>query len=100
MLKSSSSPWKQPYREALKTSEKAKLTELVQSAELAMLDRLKELTDSPDHRQERNELRLACMDLLAVKTHKLGWPRLRPLKSSYCLINAGCRKVVLRDSTS
>jgi len=74
--------WKQSYREALKTSEKEKLTALVQSAELAILDRAKELTDSPEHSHERNELRLACMDLLAVKTHKLGWPALRPVKSS------------------
>ena len=83
MLKShSSSSWKQAYLEALKTSEKEKLTVLVQSAELAILDRAKELTDSPEHRQERYELRLAGMDLLAVKTHKLGWPALRPVKSS------------------
>jgi hypothetical protein len=83
MLKSfSSSSWKQPYREALKISEKERLTGLVQSAELAMFDRAKELTDSPEHRQERNELRLAGMDLLAVKTHKLGWPSLQRAKSS------------------
>jgi len=47
-----------------------------------MLERAKELTDSPEHRQERNELRFAGMDLLAVKTHKLGWPALLPVKSN------------------
>jgi hypothetical protein len=78
----SSLAWKRLYLEALKTSEKAKLTRLVQSAELAMFERAKELTDSPEHRKERNELRLACMDLLVVKTYKLGWPALLPLKSS------------------
>jgi len=77
-----SSAWKQPYLEALKTSDKEKLTGLVQSAELAMFRRAMELTDSPEHRQERSELRLACMDLLAVKTHKLGWPALLPVKSN------------------
>jgi hypothetical protein len=83
MLKSfSSSPWKQPYLEALKLSGKDELTGLVQSAEMAMYCRSKELTDSPEHRQERNELRLANMDLLAVKTHKLGWPALRSVKFS------------------
>jgi hypothetical protein len=77
MLKSfSSSSWKRPYLEALKISEKDKLTVLVQSAELAIFYRMKELTDSPENRQERNDLRLACMDLLAVKTYKLGWPSL------------------------
>jgi hypothetical protein len=76
-----SSSWKQRYSETLKISEKDKLTDLVQSAELAMLDRLKELTDLPEHRDERNEIRLALLDLLAVKTYKLGWPALRPAKS-------------------
>jgi len=78
----SPSSWKQPYLEALKTSEKEKLTGLVQAAEIAMFYRMKELTDSPEHRQERSELRLARMDLLAVKTHRLGWPALLPVKSS------------------
>jgi hypothetical protein len=82
MLKScSSSLWKRPYLEALKISETEELTGIVQSAELEMLCRAKELTDSPEHRQERDEMRLACMDLLAVKTYKLGWPALRPSKS-------------------
>lgn len=76
----SSSSWKQPYFEALKASDTGILTRLVQSAELAMFYRVKELMDSPEHRQVRNELRLACMDSLAVKTYKLGWPALLPLK--------------------
>jgi hypothetical protein len=75
------SAWKQPYLQAVKTSEKEKLTGLVQSAELAMFYRIKELTNSPEDRQERSELRLAYMDLLAVKTHKLGWPALQPVKA-------------------
>ena len=75
------SSWKQPYREALKTSEKERLTGLIQAAELAMFYRTKELTDSLEDRQARSELRLACMDLLAVKTHKLGWPALQPVKA-------------------
>lgn len=45
-----------------------------------MFYRVKELMDSPEHRQVRNDLRLACMDLLAVKTYKLGWPELLLLK--------------------
>ena len=80
MLECSSS-WKQQYLETLKTFEKDKLTDLVQSAELAMLHRLKELTNSPEHSDERNQIRLALLDLLAVKTYKLRWPALLPAKS-------------------
>jgi hypothetical protein len=80
MLECSSS-WKQLYLETLKISGNNKLTELVQSAELAMFYRLKELTDSPEHRDERNQIRLALLDLLAVKTYKLRWPALLPAKS-------------------
>ena len=80
MLECSSS-WKQQYLETLKTSEKDKLTDLVQSAELAILHRLKELTNSPEHSDERNQIRLALLDLLAVKTYKLRWPALLPAKS-------------------
>lgn len=81
-LKSFSSlSWKRLYLEALKTYERNNLTGLVQSAELAMFYRMAELTDSPEDRQERSELRLACVDLLAVKTHKLGWPALPRVKS-------------------
>ena len=80
MLECSSS-WRQQYLEALKTSEKDKLTDLVQSAELAILHRLKELTNSPEHSDERNQIRLALLDLLAVKTYKLRWPALLPAKS-------------------
>jgi hypothetical protein len=82
MLECSSS-WKQLYLAALKISEEDQLTQLVQSAELAMLHRLKELTNSPDHRDERNQIRLAHLDLLAVKTYKLRWPALPRAKSYF-----------------
>ena len=75
------SSWKQLHLATLEISEKDHLTELVQSAELAMLYRLKELTNSPEHRDERNEIRSALLDLLAVKTYKLRWPALLPAKS-------------------
>ena len=85
-LKSFSSlSWKRLYLEALKTSERNNLTGLVQAAELAIFERAKELTDLPEHRQERNELSLACTDLLAVKTQKLGWPALLPAKTTLAL---------------
>jgi hypothetical protein len=80
MLKRFSS-WRQLYSATLTVSERANLIEVVRAAELAMLARLKELTISPEHHDERNEIRLALSDLLAVKTHKLGWPALIPTKS-------------------
>jgi hypothetical protein len=75
------SSWKQLYSTTLTMSQKDNLTEVVRAAELAMLARLKELTNSPEHHDERNEIRLALSDMLAVKTHKLGWPALLPTKS-------------------
>jgi hypothetical protein len=66
--------WKQSYREALRESDKEKLAKLVYAAEGAMFFRLLELADAPDHNEERNEIEVACADLLAVKIHKLGWP--------------------------
>ncbi len=85
-LKSFSSlSWKRLYLEALKTSDRNNLTGLVQAAELAIFERAKELADLPEHHQERNELSLACTDLLAVKTQKLGWPALLPAKPTLAL---------------
>jgi hypothetical protein len=80
MLKRYSS-WRQLYSATLTVSERANLIEVVRAAELAMLARLKELTNSPEHHDERNEIRFALSDLLAVKTRKLGWPALIPTKS-------------------
>jgi hypothetical protein len=74
-------PWEERYPETLKISEKDKLTELVQSAELAVFYRLKELSNSTAYREERNEIYLTLANLLAFKTHKLGWPALLPVKS-------------------
>jgi hypothetical protein len=74
-------PWQERYPEARKISEKDKLTQLVQSAELRMFYRLKELSNSAACRAERNEIHLALANLLAFKTHKLGWPALLPVKS-------------------
>jgi hypothetical protein len=82
MLENSTSR-KQLYLATLRISEKDKLTELVQSAELAMFHRLTRLTNSPEHRDERNQIRWALLLLLAVKTSKLKWPALLPAESYY-----------------
>jgi hypothetical protein len=66
--------WKEPYHQALKESDQQKLTALVHAAEYANVLRLQELENSTDHHEERAEMKRAAADLLAIKTHKLGWP--------------------------
>ncbi|MFZ0584287.1 MAG: hypothetical protein WAN72_21970 [Candidatus Acidiferrales bacterium] len=66
--------WKEPYRQALKESDPRKLTELVQTAEYAIVLRLQELENSTDNPEERAEMKHATADLLVIKTYKLGWP--------------------------
>jgi hypothetical protein len=66
--------WKEPYRQALKESDRQKLTELVQAAEYPIVLRLQELGNSTDNREERAEMKRAAADLLVIKTYKLGWP--------------------------
>jgi hypothetical protein len=73
------SSWKEPYHQALTESDKQKLTELVQAAEYAIVLRLQELENSPDHHEERIEMKLAAADLLVIKTYKLGWPGFRKI---------------------
>jgi hypothetical protein len=80
MPDSNSSSWKQPYIEALRESNKKKLSELVYATEAAILLRLFELGDSADHDEERNEIDAAYADLLTIKIHKLGWPPSMPSK--------------------
>jgi hypothetical protein len=69
-----SSSWKEPYLEALRESDKEKLTELVQAAEGAIFLRLQELAGSADHHEERSEINKACADLLSIQVNKLGFP--------------------------
>ena len=66
--------WKEPYHQALKESDKQKLTELVHAAEHAIVLRLQELENSTDNQEERIQMKRAAADLLAIKTYKLGWP--------------------------
>jgi hypothetical protein len=74
MPNSYATPWKEPYRQALKESDPQKLTELVQAAEYAIVLRLRELENSKDNQEERAEMKRAAADLLVIKTYKLGWP--------------------------
>lgn len=66
--------WKDLYLQTLLESDTDKLTELVHAAEYAIVLRLQELENSTDHHEERIQMKLATADLLAIKTHKLGWP--------------------------
>jgi hypothetical protein len=74
-------PWQERYLETRKIAEKDKLTQLVQSAELVLFYRLKELSNSAADRAERNEVCLGLANLLAFKTHRLGWPAILSVKS-------------------
>ena len=66
--------WRDYYREVMRETDEETLTELLLSTERAMILRLQELGDSKGHREERIEMKRAAADLLAIKTHKLGWP--------------------------
>jgi len=74
MRDSHSSSWKEPYLEALRESDKEKLTELVYAAEGAIFLRLQELVGSADHPEERSEIKVACAALLSIQINKLGFP--------------------------
>jgi hypothetical protein len=77
-MSDSYSSWKEPLLEALMETDKKKLVELVQTAEAAIFNRLRELENSPDGHEERREIQEACASLLDIQVNKLEWPR--PLK--------------------
>ena len=66
--------WKEHYLHVLLESDAEKLTELVHATEQAIILRAQELLNSSDHHEERREMDVAKECLLAIKTHKLGWP--------------------------
>jgi hypothetical protein len=78
MLAPSPTPWKESYELALRESDKPKLAALVHAAEVMIFLRGQELSRSADHHDERNEMRGAAADLLAIKAYKLGWPSIKP----------------------
>jgi hypothetical protein len=63
--------WRHAYRKVLNESHNGNLTKAVYAAEAAIFLRLQEL-DGDDN--EREEMKAASADLLAIKVHKLGWP--------------------------
>jgi hypothetical protein len=72
----SASTWKERYNKAVRESDPSKVHEAVLVAEVAMFKRGMELDGSADHHAERKEMEAASSDLLAIKIHKLGWPKL------------------------
>jgi hypothetical protein len=66
--------WRESYWKAIQESDHKKLTGYVHETEAGIFKRLRELASSADHHEERDELRCASADLLAIKTYKLGWP--------------------------
>ena len=74
MRDSSPISWKELYLWALIESDNEKLTGLIQAIERALASRAQELSNSPDHHEERSEMAAANAALLSIKTHKLGWP--------------------------
>jgi hypothetical protein len=66
--------WKELFLWALIESDKEKLTGLIQAIERAIASRAQELSNSPDHHEERSEMAAANAALLSMKTNKLGWP--------------------------
>jgi hypothetical protein len=78
MLAPSPTSWKESYELALRESDKPKLAALVRAAEVMIFLRGQELSRSVEHHDERNEMRGAAADLLAIKANKLGWPSIKP----------------------
>ena len=74
MPDSYSSDWKSLFLAVLGETDQNKLTERIHPAEGAIFLRLQELTDSPEHHDERSEIQVACAALLSIQVNRLGWP--------------------------
>lgn len=72
----SASAWKERYAAALRESDPEKVHAAVLAAEEALFLRGQEINGSPGHEAEQKEIEAASADLLAVKIHKLGWPKI------------------------
>jgi hypothetical protein len=57
----------------LNESDNSNLAEAIHAAEAALFLRSQEL-DGQGDQAEREEIKAASADLLAIKVHKLGWP--------------------------
>lgn len=66
--------WEEAYRAALNETDPEKLAQRVLDAEGAMFRRGLQLNGSANDCEEQRAMNDAAADLLALKTHKLGWP--------------------------
>jgi hypothetical protein len=78
MLNFSTPAWRERYAAALKESDPEKVHAAVLAAEEALFLRGQEINGSPEHEAEQKEMAAASADLLAIKIHKLGWPKISP----------------------
>lgn len=68
------SSWRRYLQKAMQESDPEQLTKLVYDAEEALFLRWRELAHDSNHGRERDELKAAADELLAIKKFKLGWP--------------------------
>jgi hypothetical protein len=66
--------WREAYRKTRNDQDSTKLVEHVLETEGAIFVRLQELNSAQDHDRERAEIQEAAIDLLKIKTERLGWP--------------------------
>jgi hypothetical protein len=66
--------WKELYTQALMESDRQKVTLLLLAAELAVIERSRQLLNSPEQHEERTELAVAKAALETIRFRKLGWP--------------------------
>jgi hypothetical protein len=70
------STWRDAYKKVWHESHNGNLTAVVHAAEAAIFLRSLELNRQGDD-AEREDMKAASADLLAIKVHKLGWPALK-----------------------
>jgi hypothetical protein len=68
------SSWQKAAQDALEEKDPQKLADKVSAAETAILQRLQEIQNSPNHNSERAAIRDALQALLAHKNRKLSLP--------------------------
>jgi hypothetical protein len=66
--------WQQPLQEAIDETDLQKLPEKLYAAEAAIVQRMQELTTSPDGHYESEAIRQACKEILKIQTQRLNWP--------------------------
>ncbi len=66
--------WQNDYEAAIGEPDREKLAERVAAAENAIFIRLQTISQSADHRVERQAIENALASLRVLKRDKLGWP--------------------------